>query len=147
MILWEAGALMLAAMAGAETAAPSGPAPQPRGGRVTVRRQLTIRMRAVPSNEVPKIRWRASAGPRCLATRSIAGATMLGPRSVDFILADRRRIRVELAGSCPALDFYYGFYVNAAEDGQLCAERDSIRSRVGGQCEIKRFHRLQAVPR
>jgi hypothetical protein len=36
-------------------------------------------------------------------------------------------------------------YLNANPDGQICADRDVIRSRMGGQCGIVHFSRLQAV--
>jgi hypothetical protein len=54
-------------------------------------------------------------------------------------------MRAKLERSCPALDYYFGFYIMPAADGQICADRDSIRSRVGGECGIDRFRTLKAA--
>ena len=74
---------------------------------------------------------------------AIAGATLSGPSSIDFVLRDRRRIRAKLDDDCPALDFYSGFYLQANEDELICAKREMIRSRIGGSCRIARFRRLE----
>jgi len=47
--------------------------------------------------------------------------------------------------ACPALDFYSGFYLRPSADGQVCADRDTVHARSGGQCGIERFRTL--VPR
>ena len=52
-------------------------------------------------------------------------------------------IRARLASSCPALDYYYGFYITPNADGQVCADRDVIRSRMGGACQIDKFRLLK----
>ena len=75
------------------------------------------------------------------------GATLLGQDSVDLILRDSSRIRAHLERRCPALDYYYGFYVSATPDGMICADRDSIRSRVGGECQIDQFRSLRPTAR
>ena len=67
------------------------------------------------------------------------GAAVLAGNSVDFILRNGLRLRARFANSCPALDFYAGFYLDQREDGQLCAGRDVIHSRAGGECQIDRF--------
>ena len=119
------------------------------GSSVTVRQQLIIRVqrgtRRVPPPGASLIEWRESRGPRCVPASRIAGATLLGQNSVDLILRDHSRLRARLERRCPALDYYYGFYVNATEDGQICADRDLIRSRVGGQCRIEDFLVLTPV--
>lgn len=93
----------------------------------------------------PVTRWREGRGPRCLRARAIAGARVRGRNSVDLILKNERRFRAKLADNCPALDYYYGFYINPNPDGMVCADRDIIRSRMGGQCAIHAFRSLQAV--
>jgi hypothetical protein len=65
-----------------------------------------------------------------------------GEEQVDFVLADRRRIRAQFDEDCPALDFYGGFYLQPQDD-QLCAHRDAIHSRMGGSCTIGRFRQLK----
>jgi hypothetical protein len=78
-----------------------------------------------------------------LPTADIRGAALSGREHVDFLLADRSRVRAEFVGDCHALDFYRGFYLKP--DGeQLCAKRDSVHSRMGGSCRIERFQRLTA---
>ena len=83
-------------------------------------------------------------GPRCIDPRRILGAAHLSQDSVDLIFRDNTRVRARLEGRCPALDFYRGFYVPMSADGQICADRDSIRSRTGGECQIERFRTLTA---
>jgi hypothetical protein len=112
--------------------------------QVTVRQQVIIRVpraiRGAPMS-APVV-WRESRGPRCIAARSVAGATLLGQTSVDLVLRDRSRVRVKLERGCGGLDFYGGFYVNGTEDGMICADRDAVRSRMGGQCGIDQFRLL-----
>ena len=122
-----------------------------RWAQLTVRQQIIIRVpkgtrRVVPAG-ASLIEWREADGPGCVPAESILGATMLGQRSVDLILRDNSRVRARLEDRCPALDYYYGFYVDATADGRICAERDSIRSRVGGECQIERFRSLTPVAR
>ena len=93
------------------------------------------------------VEWKEGKGPRCVPARAILGASLLGQNSVDLILKNRSRLRAELGSRCPALDYYYGFYITPNPDGMICADRDIIRSRVGGECEIERFRTLQAVRR
>ncbi len=64
-----------------------------------------------------------------------------GPDSVDILLRNRQRIRAKLDNDCEGLDFYGGLYLQT-EDGQLCAKRDVIRSRMGGTCRIDKFRML-----
>jgi hypothetical protein len=118
----------------------------PQGVNVTVRQQIIIRgptaMRGAPVGE-DLIEWREGGGPRCVSARSVVGAVRLGQESVDLIFRDNSRMRARLERRCPALDFYRGFYVNATEDGLICADRDSIHSRAGGECQIDRFRSLR----
>ena len=134
-------ALLLLA-AGAPTPAPSQRLPQrPAGQHVIIR--IPVRVQTVPV----AYEWKESKGPKCLPARAIVGASLASRNSVDLILRDRRRFRARLESSCPALDYYYGFYISPNPDGLVCEDRDIIRSRVGGECEIDRFRSLEAVPR
>jgi hypothetical protein len=120
------------------------------GGRGTIVHQQII-IRVAPAS-VPAagggasqlVRWEEGRGPRCIDPRRILGAARLSQNSVDLVLRDRTRIRARLEGRCPALDFYSGFYVSMSADGQICADRDSIRSRTGGECQIEQFRTLTA---
>src|SRR5919106_979769 len=87
-------------------------------------------------------KWREGRGPDCIAATRLIGATLLRQNSVDLILRDNSRVRARLQRSCPALDYYRGFYINATADGRICADRDSIRSRAGGECQIDQFRSL-----
>jgi len=132
-------------------------APQPAAGPGTFgllqvkREQLSIRVpvriRQMTPAAANQYRWKESKGPECIPARAIIGAALLSEDSVDLIMRDRRRFRAKLDNNCPELDYYFGFYINPTIDGLVCADRDIIRSRVGGQCGIERFRALQAVRR
>src|SRR4051812_38674738 len=92
-----------------------------------------------------RIRWEEHHGPRCIAWAQIAGAGLLGQDSVDLVFRDATRVRARLERHCPALDYYNGFYMAATPDGLICADRDSIRARTGGECRIDRFRSLRAA--
>ena len=117
-------------------------------GALTVRhRQIIIRVPSGPPRQIAPagaslIKWRESRGPDCIAAARLIGATLLRQNSVDLILRDNSRVRARLQRSCPALDYYRGFYINATADGRICADRDSIRSRAGGECQIDQFRSL-----
>jgi len=141
LILAGAAALLLLAFGGGQGG------PRPPRGSVTVRhQQIIIRLPAPTAGTVaagrPLIRWRESRGPRCIPVSSLAGATLLSANSVDLILRDNRRFRAHLGRRCPALDFYRGFYIDTTADGRICAARDAIRSRAGGECQIEQFRAL-----
>lgn len=146
VILAGATALMMLVFGGAEGGAE---AREIELAQVTVRQQIIIRVprgaRPIAPAGASLIEWREGRGPRCVPARAMAGATLLGRNSVDLILRDNSRIRARLERSCPGLDFYHGFYVNGTEDGMICADRDAIRSRMGGQCKIDQFRSLTAV--
>ena len=110
--------------------------------QVTIRRQIiirTIRISPVPTE------WKEKKGPRCVQPQSISGAAHLAQRSVDLVLRNGSRVRAQLTSSCPALDYYDGFYITPGEDGLICADREAIRSRAGGECEIEAFRTLEPV--
>ena len=139
MILAGAAALLLLAFGGGQES-PGGEA-----GSVTIRQQIILRIpraRAPAAAAARPVAWREGRGLRCVAVRSLAGATSLGQNSVDLVLRDNSRVRARLDQSCPALDYYRGFYIDTTADGRICADRDSIRSRAGGVCRIEQFRTL-----
>ena len=91
---------------------------------------------------LPTTGWKESRGPRCVTRGDLMAAIVSGPRNVDFILRDRTRVRARLQNSCPALDYYSGFYLKPTEDGRVCRDRDAVHARSGGACEIDAFRRL-----
>ena len=152
MIDWSAAALMVAALGQVSEAEPSAIAPM-QFAQLTVRRQIMmripVRVRPTATATVGESRaeWKEKRGPKCVSARQIVAATALSQKSVDLVLRDSSRLRARFERSCPALDYYYGFYISPALDGQICADRDSIKSRVGGECGIDRFRTLRAAQR
>jgi hypothetical protein len=146
MIRPAAAVLLLLAAAAAPGAEPGRPV---QYAQVTVREQVLIRVpvRVRPLPAPAAVQWKESKGPKCVAARGIAGAALSGRNSVDLILRDSKRVRARLDSNCPELDYYYGFYIMPHRDGMICEDRDVIRSRVGGQCEIDDFKALEAVAR
>ena len=144
MVDWSAAAFLLAMLSGAPAEASA--ADPIQFAQVMIREQILIRVpaRPAPGASQPLIEWKEDKGPKCVAMSSIAGAGLVGQNSVDLILRDRSRVRAKLEKSCPALDYYYGFYIRPSSDGQICSDRDAIRSRMGGQCEIDKFRSLSA---
>ena len=94
--------------------------------------------RPLPPSE---FEWVERKGPKCLPASVIRGALLTGRDHVDFMLPQKQRIRATFDDDCPALDFYGGFYLKT-DDEQICSRRDSIHSRMGGSCRIKRFRYL-----
>ena len=143
MIFW--GVAILLASADASSA---GGEPESIQFAQLTMRQIIVRVPARPKPGSPSARqveWKEGKGPKCVPARSIAGATLRGRDEVDLILRNNSRIRAKLENSCPALDYYQGFYISPHRDGMICADRDTIRSRVGGQCQIERFRGLTPV--
>lgn len=97
-----------------------------------------------PATPIPPA-FREKKGPKCIDADLIAGAAITTPASVDVILKGGQRLRAQLEDACPALDYYSGFYVHPGADGKICADRDSIRTRSGGDCQIDRFRLLVPV--
>lgn len=147
MILAGAAALMLFVFGGDDQPRPR---PVQEGGLTSVRQQLIIRVTAgirtgAPAAPAVPIQWREGRGPRCVPASRIIGFTFPSQRSVDLVFRDRTRMRARLERRCVALDFYRSFYIAATPDGLICADRDSIRSRTGGECEIDQFRSLRAA--
>jgi hypothetical protein len=109
--------------------------------------QLTIRSRVVVRVQTnapppPPVQLVEKKGPRCVPMADVLGAAVVAGNSVDFILRGGKRMRARFSSSCPALDYYSGFYIVPTADGMICSDRDTIRSRAGGECSIDRFRLL-----
>ena len=145
MIRTGAVALFLLLSASQERRTPP-PAPPVQGSLIIQHRQIIVRVpsgvREIAPAGASLLKWREGRGPNCISAARLLGATLLRQNSVDLILRDNSRVRAQLQRRCPALDYYRGFYINATEDGRICAERDSIRSRAGGECQIDAFRTL-----
>ena len=72
---------------------------------------------------------------------------MFGDQALEMTVAGGTRWRLYFAQSCPALNFYEGFYYRRAEVGRLCAGRDAVISRSGGECGIASIMPMKRVSR
>lgn len=137
-------ALLLLATGGAAPPRPT--TPPPGYGRVIIREQIVVRITRGPASAAvagAAADWKERKGPKCVPARALVGAALSSSNSVDFLLRDGARVRARLQSKCPALDYYHGFYISPNADGMVCADRDAIRSRVGGQCGIDKFRALE----
>lgn len=119
MAVWLAGGLAAPASA------------QPLGSdpwvRMPVQRGSDVAARPAPPREGRK---------RCIPVTGMAGAQLFGDRGIEMSMSDGHRYRLFFANECPALSFYQGFYYKRRKAGQLCAGRDIIAARSGGECPI-----------
>ena len=134
-------ALLLAGLAVA-TLADRAWQPPLRLAQLTFRSRVVVRIQSAPVP--PPVTFVERKGPRCIPRGSVLGAAILAENGVDFILRGGTRVRARFAASCPALGFYSGFYLTPSADGMICADRDVVRSRAGGECEVQRFRTLVA---
>lgn len=133
------------------------PADQPRNdtGRVVTRtmrvqQRIIIRVPRAPvtpaamagSTALPPMNWVEQRSAKCVPLARLAAATISQSGSIDLLLTGGSRLRARLESECPALDFYSGVYLKGTSDGQICAQRDTIRSRSGGQCRITALRAL-----
>ena len=109
--------------------------------RLIVHDEVIVRVPVAPRPLMREFEWIEHKGPKCVPVDAIRAALLSGPSQVDFILANRERVRAQLDEDCPALDFYGGFYLQPGDE-RLCIRRDAIHSRIGGSCTIERFKHL-----
>jgi hypothetical protein len=116
---------------------------------VTTRSSTVVRVQARrprQQGKAPPVQYyKEKRGPHCLSAIDISAAAVTGPSQVDFALKGGDRLRAILEDECPALDFYRGFYLSPSADGRICADRDMIRTRSGGECAIDRLRRLVPI--
>jgi len=136
-------AAMLLAGSGTATRSDAPIAVPERFAQITIRERVIIRVPTrAPEPPAKPVKWKEKKGPRCIMLSTLAGAAVTKPDSVDLIMRGGTRLRARLDRSCPALDFYSGFYIKPTRDGRICADRDTIHARSGGQCEINTFKTL-----
>lgn len=135
--------------------AQQGRAPVPQGRsvtQVTIQQRMIVRiprlpvertaMPAMSTAPLPPIRWVEKKTDKCVPVENLAAASIATTDSVDLLLNGGKRLRARFGNDCRALDFYSGFYVKLNGDGKMCADRDSIRSRSGGECRIESLRAL-----
>lgn len=81
---------------------------------------------------------------KCLPMTGIAGVQPNGSNHLLLFMRDQRIVSAELERACRARDFYSGFYLSRTSDGQLCVDRDTLLSRSGMNCKLKRIRQLVA---
>jgi hypothetical protein len=143
---------LIASVAAAGTPAPAGQVTGIEVAQVTIRGRIIIRVPSKLQDSVTPMRqftpprpieWAEKKGPKCIAADQLGGAIVAGDY-VDLVLRGGDRVRAQLDGDCSGLGYYGGFYVKPSPDGQICAGRDSIRTRSGDRCTIKKFKKLVA---
>jgi hypothetical protein len=72
----------------------------------------------------------------CISVKNVAGAQLFGDSAIELTMKNGKRYRMFFATECPALTFYQGFYYRRQKAGQLCAGRDVVGARSGGECPI-----------
>lgn len=111
--------------------------------QLSIRERVILRIQTLRGRPAPAVpQWKEKKGPRCMPTDAIGGAAVIRNDSVDFVLKGGSRLRAKLDDDCPALDYDGGFYLAPTRDKQICADRDSIHARSGGECGITRFRSL-----
>lgn len=114
-----------------------------RYAQLTIRQQVIIRVPTRPVVPVP-MKWKEKDGPKCISAGLLAGA-QVAKEGIDLILRTGERFRAKSNRSCMALDYYSGFYMRPGIDGLICEDRDTIRVRSGGSCEIDKLKTLVPV--
>lgn len=109
---------------------------------IRIPRMPAPRPMAAPVPPLPSASFHEKDGPMCVASDDLVAATIPNDDRVDVMMRGGERLRIRLDKKCRTLDYYTGFYVTAGHDGQVCAKRDSIRTRSGDQCDITKFRRL-----
>jgi len=146
-------AVLLASATAASAPLPAAPVDGDGMGQVSITGRVVIRVESAPPPMAaaarlasPPVRWVEKGGPKCIAANQLAGAIVNDTDSVDLVLRGGARLRAQLDDDCTALGYYGGFYLKTAADGQVCAGRDTIRTRTGDSCSIGKFKRLVAKP-
>ncbi len=125
---------LVLALAVPADAAPSRPPPPDANdslggpwGRMTVTPGGPVDMRPAPPR---------AGRNRCIGVNNVAAAQLFGDRAIELTMRNGQRYRMFFARECQALSFYQGFYYRRLKAGQLCAGRDVIGARSGGECPI-----------
>lgn len=80
----------------------------------------------------------------CIKTDRIASAVVTDERSVELTLMNGERWLMRFAKDCPALSYYEGFYYRHTSAGRLCAGRDVVIARSGGECRVAMLSRMRS---
>ena len=114
--------------------------------QVILRERVVIRVPRTAIRPIAPTRWKERKGPRCIPAQQLAGALPGEDGTVDIVLTGGKRVRGKLARACRQIDYYSSFYIRPGPDGQICADRDPIRTRAGRTCDIQKFRALTPIP-
>ncbi|OYU13980.1 MAG: hypothetical protein CFE37_13270 [Alphaproteobacteria bacterium PA4] len=118
---------------------PPEPAPAPAPwAHMPIERGQTVTTRPFPPR---------AGRNRCIRVQGMAAAQLFGDSAIEVQMNNGRRYRLFFARECPALSFYQGFYYRRQRAGQLCAGRDVIGARSGGECAIASIIAVRAPGR
>jgi hypothetical protein len=95
------------------------------------------RMKVLPGDQVAtRMKPPRKGRNTCIDVEAIAGAQLFGDAAIELTMRDGRHWRMFFAQECPALSFYQGFYYRRSKANMLCAGRDVVGARSGGECPI-----------
>lgn len=105
------------------------------------------RVQARPAEPEMAEQWKPGRSSRtaCIDATRIAAAVVVDQKTVDVVMRGGKRWRLTLAGKCPQLSYYGGFYYKPGTAGQFCAGQDHIIGRAGGSCRVSRIAPLHKV--
>lgn len=81
----------------------------------------------------------------CINLNAIVGVQPGERNQLLLFTRDRQIVAATLERKCSAQAFYSGFYVERAEDGQICVGREELQSRAGASCGVADLHSLVEV--
>lgn len=152
-------ALLLPALAAVEAPAPSAPAPIPvtpaSAEQVSIEQRVTIRINARPAPvrmeggfmdaDMREPQFIERKMGNCLPMNAIAGIQPVSSNKLLLIMRDDRLVTAQLEKGCQAREFYSGLIVDRASDGQMCVQREELKSRSGATCQVVAFRHLIPV--
>jgi hypothetical protein len=104
------------------------------------------RMRVEPGEEM-SVRPQPPAEGRktCVRIDGVAGAQLFGDAGIELTMKNGTHWRMFFVQECPALSFYQGFYYRRGKANMLCAGRDVVGARSGGECRIASIIQVRIV--
>jgi hypothetical protein len=104
--------------------------------------QLRVAEMTAPSGPGLKPVFKERKVGDCVPLAGIEGIRVNSDQRLLLFMRDRRLIGANMEQGCQTRYFERGFYVGRSSDGQLCVNRDMLRSRSGATCSLSRFREL-----
>ena len=86
--------------------------------------------------QTPRVNPPRKGRKTCINVENMAGAQLFGDAAIELTMRDGKQWRMYFARECPGLSFYQGFYYRRGKANMLCAGRDVVGARSGGECRI-----------